>query len=268
LSHYDSQVNADPASLEQLIKVVGAQRWQGNPSEPHRVLAHLPLPIYITTNPDTLLEQALQAVGKKPQTELCLWNDDLESRPSIYDQEPNYRPDVQHPMVYHLFGLLREPETLVLTEDDYFDFLIGVTRNKDLIPEVVRRALADTALLFLGFRMEDWNFRVLFRSIMSQEGRSRRKKYSHVAAQIDPEGGRILEPDRARRYLEGYFEDADISIFWGSVQDFCSELVRQWEAKLKQSLLGSSQSGGQTSRESGEEMLGRMGLVPREPDHE
>jgi len=268
LSRFGSLANANHASLEQLVQVVGAQRWQSNPSEPHLVLAHLPLPIYITTNPDTLLEQALNAVGKKPQTELCLWNDALESRPSIYDQEPNYRPDVQHPMVYHLFGLLREPDTLVLTEDDYFDFLIGVTRNKDLIPEVVRRALADTALLFLGFRMEDWNFRVLFRSIMSQEGRGRRKKYSHVAAQIDPEGGRILEPERARHYLESYFEDADISIFWGSVQDFSSELERQWKAKFKQNLLGSSQSEGNTSHESAEEMLRRMGLVPREPEHD
>ena len=36
------------------------------------------------------------------------------------------------------------PNSVVLTEDDYFDFLIGVTSNKDLIPPVVRRALADT----------------------------------------------------------------------------------------------------------------------------
>ena len=95
-----------------------------------------------------------------------------------------------------------------------------MTSNKDLIPGVVRRALADTALLFLGFQMDDWNFRVLFRSIMSQEGRGRRRGYAHVAAQIDPEEGRILEPERARRYLESYFQDADISIYWGSAEDF------------------------------------------------
>jgi hypothetical protein len=153
----------------------------------------------------------------------------------------------------------------VLTEDDYFDFLIGATRNKDLIPEVVRRALADTALLFLGFRMEDWNFRVLFRSIMSQEGRGRRKKYSHVAAQIDPEGSRILEPERARRYLESYFEDADISIFWGSVEDLVRELVRRWKDKLKQELLGSSASGGSPSdRTSMDHVLWLLRSVTRE----
>ena len=63
----------------------------------------------------------------------------------------------------------------MLTEDDYFDFLIGVTANKDLIPKPVRRALADSALLFLGFQLDDWDFRVLFRSIAGQEGARRRQ---------------------------------------------------------------------------------------------
>ena len=117
----------------------------------------------------------------------------------------------------------------MLTEDDYFDFLIGVTSNKDHIPSAVRRALADTALLYLGFLMDDWTFRVLFRSILSQQGGGRRDRYAHIAAQIEPEEGRILEPQRARRYLENYFaKGADISLFWGSADDFLLELNQKW----------------------------------------
>jgi hypothetical protein len=217
------------ASLDELVTAVGLQRRAQHPAEPHQVLAGLPLPIYITTDPCNLLAEALSAAGKEPQVELCRWNDDIAQLPSIYDIEPNYRPDAQRPLVYHLFGRLQEPDSLILTEDDYFDYLIGVTSNKDLVPGVVRRALADTSLLFLGFQMDDWNFRVLFRSIMSQEGRGRRHGYAHVAAQIDPEEGRILEPDRARRYLESYFHDADISIYWGSAEDFMQELQRRWK---------------------------------------
>jgi hypothetical protein len=219
------------ASLDELVSAVGAQRRAGNAAEPHRVLAHLPLPIYITANFSSTLAEALTEAGKQPQVELCRWNERVEMLPSVYDAESGYRPEVQRPLVYYLFGHLQQPDSVVLTEDDYFDYLIGVTGNKDLIPGVVRRALADTALLFLGFRMEDWDFRVLFRSLMSQEGRSRRSRYAHVAAQIDPEEGRILEPERARHYLESYFEDADISIYWGTVDDFCRELWRRWEAE-------------------------------------
>ena len=220
------------APLNDLIAAVGARQRAGDPAEAHRVLAQLPLPIYVTAEFCTLLSEALRETGephKEPQVELCRWKEALEMLPSVYDAEPTYRPEVQRPLVYHLFGHLREPDSIVLTEDDYFDYLIGVTGNKDLIPGVVRRALADTALLFLGFRMDDWDFRVLFRSLMSQEGRGRRSRYAHVAVQIDPEEGRILEPERARRYLESYFQDADISIYWGSAEGFVRELWQRWE---------------------------------------
>lgn len=214
------------AELPQLISAVGEWKRRHDANEPHAVLASLPFPIYITTNPDNLLSDALEAAGKDPQVELCQWNEDMQTE-SLYVRNPDFRPTPDKPLVYCLFGQFTDLDSMVLTEDDYFDYLIGVTSNKDLIPGAVRRALADTALLFLGFQLDDWNFRVLYRSIMSQEGRTRRKKYSHIAAQIDPEEGRILEPERARRYLESYFQDADISIYWGSAEDFVRDLKAQ-----------------------------------------
>jgi hypothetical protein len=216
-------------SLNELVSKVGADLRADTPAEPHRVLARFPLPVYITANFGNLLAEALAEVDKEPQVELCRWNEYVGMLPSVYDDEPDYRPSAERPLIYHLFGHLQEPDSVVLTEDDYFDYLIGVTRDKDLIPGVVRRALTDTALLFLGFRMDDWDFRVLFRSLMSQEGRRRRSRYAHVAVQIDPEEGHIQEPERARRYLESYFQDADISIYWGSVEDFVQELHQRWE---------------------------------------
>ncbi len=215
------------ASLDELLNTVGAKRRASDPLDPHKVLAQLPFPIYITTNPDNLLVAALKEAGKDPQVELCPWNEYIEQAGSISEQQPDYRPAPERPLVYYLFGRLGEPDSLVITEDDSFDYLIGVTSNKDLIPSAVRRKLADTALLFLGFQMEDWNFRVLYRSIMGQEGRGRRSRYAHVAAQIDPEGGQLLEPDRARKYLETYFQGADISIYWGSADDFLKELSQR-----------------------------------------
>jgi hypothetical protein len=232
--HYRADLPADliqdKISLDQLINLVGASRRLRDPQEPGKILAQLPLPIYITTNLDNLIGGALVEAGKDPQILLCPWNEYVEQAESIFDREPDYYPTPERPLVYHLFGRLAEPDSIVLTEDDYFDFLIGVTGNKDLIPPVVRRALADSSLLFLGYQMDDWNFRVLFRSILSKQGGGRRDRYAHIAAQIEPEEGRILSPDRARQYLENYFsKGADISIFWGSAQDFLTELFRRWK---------------------------------------
>jgi hypothetical protein len=218
--------------LDKLVETIGLEQQRNTPHDAYKVLAGLPLPVYITTNHNNLMAVALKEAKKDPQVVLCPWNDYVENMETIYDREPDYQPSADRPLVYHLFGRLDDPDTVVLTEDDYFDFLIGVTRNKDLIPGAVRRALADTALLFLGFRLDDWQFRVLFRSIISQQGGERRGRYPHIAAQIEPEEGRILEPERARRYLETYFaRGANISLFWGSVDDFVTEMDTRWQAR-------------------------------------
>jgi hypothetical protein len=232
---------------EQLLETVWRQRLETEPHEPHRLLASLPFRLYITTNPEQLLVKAL-AESRTPHSEICRWNQELADLPSIFDPPPasdgdrfgagagaasnairdSYKLDAQRPLVYQLFGTLARPESLVITEDDYFDFLIGVTANKDLIPKPVRRALADSALLFLGFQLDDWDFRVLFRSIAGQEGARRRQSYAHIAVQVDPEEGRVQRPDQAREFLNAYFQNADISIFWGTVEDFVKELSRHW----------------------------------------
>ncbi len=221
------------APLDELVEVVGARRRAADPAEPHKVLAQLPFSIYVTTNPDNLLAAALVEAGKAPRVELCRWNRHLERLPSALSAD--YRPDAAHPLVYHLFGRLIEPRSLVLTEDDYFRYLIGVTRSRDLIPSVLSSALADSALLFLGFQEDDWNFRVLFHSLLQQEGSDLLKEYAHMAVQIDPEDDRMLDADRARRYLANYFRDAHdsarISIYWGRVEDAARELQRRWQAE-------------------------------------
>lgn len=227
----------DPAMAEaplwELVAAVGELRRAANRADPFTVLAELPFRIYLTASADNLLSAALRAAGKEPEVELCRWNKDLEHIPSVFDEDPQYVPDERRPLVFHLFGVNAVPESLVLTEDDYFDYLIGVSLNKELIPYLVREALADTALLFLGFRLEDWDFRVLFRSIMRQEGGERRRRYANIAGQILPEEGAFLDPERARRYLDDYFDDSEVDIFWGSPGDFVEELARQWAADPK-----------------------------------
>lgn len=220
------------ASFTSVLSDVGKRLRDSKSSEPHAVLASLPLHIYLTATPDNLLTEALRAAGKDPQVAICPWKEDLVKLPSVFSEKPAYEPTEDQPLVYHLFGRFketpREPDSLVLTEDDYFDYLIGLTKNIDLIPEEIQRVMADSALLFLGFQIDDWDFRVLFRSLMSLEGSTRLRLYANVAVQIDPEAGRLMNPKLARRYLEKYFDDAKISIYWGRPEDFILELQKRF----------------------------------------
>ena len=228
-----AELRTKATPLNQLISAVGRARRASNALEPHRLLAGLPLAIFITANQDHLLEDALIEAGKQPQSILCPWNEFIEQEKTIFDLQSDYEPEIQRPLVFHLFGIWDQPDSVVLTEDHYFDFLIGITGNNALIPEQVRRSLADASLLFLGFQTYEWNFRVIFRSLIAQPGASRRGRYAHIAAQIEPEDGRILEPIRARRYLQQYFlkgisthGETSIDIYWGSPDEFMAEFAR------------------------------------------
>jgi TIR domain/SIR2-like domain len=220
-----------PVDLASLVRAAWDRLRAEDPDEPHVVLAKLPCPIYVVAHPWDLLAEALRAEGKAPVVELCRWKHDVYDWPaSVFDTDPDYAPSPERPLVYHAFGRLDFPDSLVLTEDDYFDFLIGVTQDRSLIPTAVRRVLADSALLLLGFGLEDWDVRVLLRTLVSQEGARKLHKYTHVAAQLDLSGG-VVSPARAQRYLERYFgkhREPSIDIYWGSVDEFAADLAAVW----------------------------------------
>ncbi len=112
----------------------------------------------------------------------------------------------------------------MLTEDDYFDYLITTSAAK-LMPPEVESALVDNSLLFLGFRLTDWHFRVLFRLMMSLPGRERLKQYCHVAVQLDPDMQTMADVEGAKVYLAEYLgKEANIHIFWGSSEEFLCAL--------------------------------------------
>ena len=92
----------------------------------YQILGRLNNPIYVTTNYDDLLERTLRANNKEPRTVICPWHKNLDPTD---DQFP---PTVHAPWVYHLHGYYEEPESMVLTEDDYTDFLVHVVRKETL----------------------------------------------------------------------------------------------------------------------------------------
>jgi hypothetical protein len=224
-----AELGGDNAEVEALLEAAREQLLNRDESEPHKILAQMPVKVYITANVDELLETALRAAGKQPTTMVCPWREfSEETDPATYNRDDEFDPTPDKPLVYHLFGLLSQPESLVLTEDDTFEFLIGITRHMKNIPDQVGRALTDSALLFLGFQTEEWSFRVLMQALLAKEGNNLLRRHAHIAAQIEPEEGRLANPGRARRYLETYFargSEIEINIYWGTAREFMKELA-------------------------------------------
>jgi hypothetical protein len=197
-------------------------------TEPHALLARLPLPVYLTTNHDGFLAQALRRQGKNPRSAICPWNVNAEAVGSREAEEALLRfPNSRAPVVYHLHGSARYPSSMVVTEEDHLEFLLGLAADRgdgrQLIPTQLRPALTTKPLLFLGYDLQDWTFRFLFhglvRTVAAMEPRRR------AVLQLAPP--RFDDPDRvaeAQRYLTGYFQRWNIAVFWGDLADFCTAL--------------------------------------------
>ena len=233
--------------LNQRIEAAGRVARQAARTEPHRVLASklFNCNFYVTTNPDTLLEAALREAGREPQVNYCRWFEDLSRDASIAEADDpwpldyaqagdSYIPtDPAKPLVYHLFGLWGVPKSLVLTEDDYFDYLIGATRNNALLPTFVRARLADTALLFLGFHIDEWSFRVLFRQLANIQGNAANVgSKQHIGAQIGPDQDRAMDVQKARAFFEDYVKGNKTSLYWGSVEDLTKGLLAEVDQQV------------------------------------
>jgi hypothetical protein len=70
---------------------------------------------------------------------------------------------------------------LVITEEDYIEFLAFVGSN---IPPLVKELITDSTLLFLGYGLEDWNFRAIFKGVV--ETLPRREQRKSFAIQRSP----------------------------------------------------------------------------------
>lgn len=199
---------------------IGRRLRHADPGDPFRVMAALPAKIYVTTGWTDLLEDALRDAdpARTPVTMAFPWYEGAEVDTL---EEPD--PTPERPLVYHLFGRLADPESVVLTEDDYFAWLAAwIARRKD-VPPSVRAALTKRSLLFLGYRLDDWDFRVVFHGIKSFGGSSLLSGNYHVGVQLSPDNP-MLEPEVAQEYLESYFGKDNVSIYWGDTRRFIDEL--------------------------------------------
>jgi hypothetical protein len=197
--------------------------------DPLHLLADLPLNIFVTTSQSDFLERALIAVGKTPKTQLCLWSKKINARPE-HKEDPNFIPDNDTPLVYHLFGLEDYPESLVLSESDYMDFLISVVQDTNslnpIIPDNLLKGLAKSQLILLGYRVQDWDFRVLLKFIQKYERVNR-----GIVVQLEP--GEKANPESLKKYLEEFVDISDFDIEWNKnkVDSYIDALWSAWNKK-------------------------------------
>jgi hypothetical protein len=129
------------------------------PSPMLRALARLDFPVVITTNYDQHFEKALRDEGKEPR--VAIYTPRLEAT-------VDYRkPTVQSPIVFKIHGDISRPETIVITDEDYIDFVLRMSNKEpyDPLPRRLKVYLTDWTTLFVGYSLLDYNLRLLFKTL-------------------------------------------------------------------------------------------------------
>jgi len=197
-----------------------------SPDEPHALLADLDLPLYLTTNYDDFMVKALASRRIKAARAFPSWNQTLR------EQEVAPPDASASALVYHLYGHHEIPESMVLTEDDHFDLLAGVVADPKLLPPAVKRALGGSSLLFIGFGVLDWGFRVLVRTLIASV--TAPNKRLGVAVQLPPENLSEAQRAQVERYLQGFLNysgHVQFRVFWGDTREFARTLRARWESQ-------------------------------------
>ncbi|MBO3749697.1 SIR2 family protein [Streptosporangiaceae bacterium NEAU-GS5] len=232
VAQYGVMRERDPTSVKEMIGEHiggGVTPDFDDPLEPHGMLADFPLPVYLTTNYDDFIARSLRRVNKSPTVVTCPWND-LTVAPNA-PQRLIRNPTVQRPLVYHLHGNLQDHRSMAVTEDDYLEFLTNLMIDRALarqrmLPPPVLAAMTLHPLLFIGYSLQDWTFRVLFKGLLrAVPGINQRRS---VSVQLAPDAnGHDVDQEKVQQILATYYSQQwNISIFWGTAAEFCAELTR------------------------------------------
>lgn len=176
-------------------------------------LAALPFRLVVNTSPGASVYDAFQAA--KPEAKSAYY--DLRSpQPALMPE-----PTEQAPVVYHLYGLFEQPESMILSDSDRLDFIISVASGLPPLPKNLLSQMQDVnrTFLFLGFDLSDWQFRILLHVL----ARNVSRRYKSFAFDLD------ADPiDPATR--EFYRADHKIHFFRGHVDAFVHELHERVQA--------------------------------------
>lgn len=132
---------------------------QISPGKTHKLFAEIPFKIVCTTNFDNLLENSYS---------IC--------RPVVIVEESqlSISYDDRIPLILKLHGDLGHPSRLVVTEDDYDLFV----EKNPLLTTYLSYLLIVKTPLFIGYSIDDPDFRQIFKIVGERLGPSKRPAYA------------------------------------------------------------------------------------------
>jgi hypothetical protein len=159
--HFLYECNGDRQALETAIRDLLQKRCTPRPI--HTVLAQLcQIRVVITSNYDTLLESEL---GNYDRTlTKHVYN---PTNPKTGHFQGTIFFGARDVILHKMHGSIDDPGSMVITESDYIQYLAYLHDIDRGMPEYFRKTIIPQfTLLFLGYSLQDWNFKVLWEGVL------------------------------------------------------------------------------------------------------
>jgi hypothetical protein len=217
--------------MKQLRTVLPDQERQ--PSQLLRTLARLPFRLIVTTNYDRLMERALDEAGRKYLTVVQPIDGFREPEQiQLRDQLADWGDKL---ILYKIHGSFRDDQQssrrVIITEEDYIEFLTVVGIVDKGVPKKIQMELTTSALLFLGYSLEDWDFRTIFKGLI--EKLDRHQQLKSYAIQWNP-----------AKFWAELWESKRVVVYHQDVHRFGRLLDKKYSVYVKQL----ARQGGDGSR--------------------
>jgi hypothetical protein len=240
VSSYYSEIAGRSALRERLREVLNYDYKYG---QLHEFLTTIPTHmVIVTTNYDTLIEQAYRAAGKP--YDLVIYPADRKEIANAVLWWPHGAPEpiITAPnelvidldntsVIYKMHGTIIHGtdvwDNFVITEEDYVEFLSRMTTNT-AVPALFFPYFRERSFLFLGYSLRDWNLRVVLRNL-SKHFSSRRTVSDEKNEEALPLWAIQLNPSELEQIL---WEKRGVNIFNLTLNEFVTKIRERGANKL------------------------------------
>ncbi|MEM9887688.1 MAG: SIR2 family protein [Bacteroidota bacterium] len=173
-------------------------------------LAQIPFNIIVTLTADNLLERTFDTNGFDYHSDFYFRN----RKASDTFKEPTK----QKPLIYNLLGSLQRPESLVLTHEDFFDYLQSVFTSNSMNDELKDSLERADRYIFLGLPYEKWYFQLLLRVLSMHSDKLKKIKRLALKEFENPELYHIYQEEFKFNFIPN-----DVNGFIDSLHQKCEE---------------------------------------------
>lgn len=190
-----------------------------------RTVARLPFRLIVTTNYDNLMERALKCVGVEYRRVVQpIGGFDEKERLQLNQELAEWGDRL---ILYKIHGSFAErdgdaqakPLDVIVTEEDYIRYLTVANVAGRGVPNIVGGSLASATILYLGYSLEDWDFRTIFKTLMA--GIDRPSAFRSFAFQRKP--SRYWAKFWARQNVD--IVDMDLAVFADRLAKKCAKFI-------------------------------------------